>query len=133
MSETDETFEQMWPGVIELSEAFFQTLLDHAVPLDNRALCMLQHSPLALDIYTWLAQRLYRIHNDKGNRISWASLRAQFGHEYNDPKNFKRKFKVAMSQALGAYPDAKIEEIYGGLMLYHSPPPVRQKQRRISA
>lgn len=117
----------MWPGVVELSEDFFQTLLEHAVPLDDRALRMLQHSPLALDIYAWLAQRLYRIRGTNGNRISWAALRGQFGTEYNDPRNFKRNFRRSLRQVYAAYPSARIEEIEGGLRLHESPPPVPLK------
>lgn len=119
----------MWPGVIELSDDFFQTLLQHAVPLDNRALRMLQHTPLGLDIYTWLAQRLYRVPQSKASRITWASLRAQFGHEYTDPRNFKRKFKTALRQVYAAYPTARIEEVEGGLLLYQSPPPVPMRRK----
>lgn len=33
----------------------------HTVPLDERALAGLAHSAMALDIYTWLAQRLHRV------------------------------------------------------------------------
>ncbi|MEM7682817.1 MAG: replication protein RepA [Planctomycetota bacterium] len=119
----------MWPGVVELSDDFFETLLEHAVPLDNRAIGMLQHSPLGLDIYTWLAQRLYRVRSAKGSRVSWAALRSQFGHEYADPRNFKRKFKTALRQVYAAYPTAKIEEIDGGLRLFESPPPVTPRRR----
>lgn len=123
----------MWPGVVELSDDFFNTLIEHAVPLDNRAISMLQHSPLGLDIYTWLAQRLYRVRSPNGNSLSWATLRSQFGHEYADPRNFKRKFKVALRQVYAAYPDAKIEEINGGLKLFQSPPPVPKRIGRRSS
>lgn len=126
----DDKQSAMWPGVVELSDDFYQTLLAHAVPLDNRALSMLQHTPLGLDIYTWLAQRLYRVRSLKGSSISWVSLRSQFGHEYADPRNFKRKFRTALRQVYAAYPSARIEEIDGGLRLYESPPPVPKRIRR---
>jgi len=48
----------LWPGSLELTQDFYNTLLDHAVPLDYRALSALKHSALALDVYTWLAHRL---------------------------------------------------------------------------
>src|SRR5580658_5230446 len=51
----------LWPGSMELSPEFYDTLTHHAVPLDYRALAALKHSALALDIYTWLAHRLCRI------------------------------------------------------------------------
>jgi hypothetical protein len=48
-----------------LSAEYFESLQEHGVPLDERALAALAHSPLALDVYAWLAQRLCRVHPNK--------------------------------------------------------------------
>jgi hypothetical protein len=84
----------MWPGVLTLSDTFFATLREHAVPLDPRAIGDLQNSALALDTYTWLAHRLCRVRKDAGVSLPWAALRGQFGyrnradHEHrNRPRN----------------------------------------------
>lgn len=116
----------LWPGVLELSEDFYQTLTEHAVPLDYRALGALKHSALALDIYTWLAHRLCRIGDPRGVKLSWENLRSQFGEEYADRKNFKRKFRQALQQVRAAYPAARITDEAGGLRLHTSPPPLSQ-------
>ncbi len=114
----------LWPGVLELSTDFYDTLQQHAVPLDHRALGALKHSALALDIYTWLAHRLCRISNPKGVRLSWQNLRHQFGEEYNDGKNFKRKFAGALRQVSLVYPAARVSEVIGGIHLHASRPPL---------
>lgn len=114
----------IWPGLIELSPDFYDTLIEHAVPLDQSALAVLKHSALALDIYTWLAHRLCRVRRPAGVMVSWQNLKEQFGQEYADPKNFKREFKQALHQVRAAYRDARLEEIDGGLLLKESPPPV---------
>jgi len=116
----------MWPGELELSEDFFDTLTRHAVPLDYRAIGALSHSALALDVYTWLAHRLHRV--TKPTRLSWANMKDQFGQEYADAKNFKRKMKKVLLQVRAVYPDAKIDEVDGGLILKASPPPIRKVQ-----
>jgi hypothetical protein len=116
----------MWPGEIELSDAFFDTLTRHAVPLDPRAIRALSHSSLALDTYTWLAHRLHRVSQPTGTRLSWGNLQGQFGQEVADVKNFKRLFKKALRQVLTVYPDARIEDVDGGLILRPSPPPIRK-------
>jgi hypothetical protein len=82
----------LWPGVLELSPDFYETLRNHAVPLDYRALSALKHSALALDIYTWLAHRLCRVREAGGVRLTWDNLRDQFGQEYGNIKDFKREF-----------------------------------------
>ncbi|MEA2511111.1 MAG: hypothetical protein QOJ59_598 [Thermomicrobiales bacterium] len=125
---TDGKQRAMWPGVMELSQDFYETLVAHAVPLDPRALGALKHSALALDIYTWLAHRLCRIRSSQGVRVYWANLRQQFGQEYNDPRNFKRKFVQALTQVLAVYPSASVEQIPGGLLLKPSPPPIPKTQ-----
>lgn len=124
MGNVDGKQRSLWPGKLELSEEFFETLALHAVPLDHRALSALKHSALALDIYTWLAHRLCRIRKAEGIKLSWSNLRDQFGQEYRDPKNFKKEFQQALWQVHAVYPEAHIEDATGGLILKPSKPPL---------
>jgi hypothetical protein len=116
----------LWPGVLELSEDFFQTLSEHAVPLDHRALAALKHSSLALDIYTWLAHRLCRVRSAQGVKLSWSNLREQFGQEYETSKNFKREFRHALRQVTAVYPDARVNDAIGGIVLHQSKAPLHR-------
>jgi len=118
----------MWPGYLELSARFLDTLLDHAVPLNPAAIHGLQKSALALDVYTWLAHRLCRVRKEGGVKLSWANLRQQFGQEYACSKDFKKEFKAALTKVYAVYPDARISDEAGGLRLYSSPPPVPKSQ-----
>jgi Plasmid encoded RepA protein len=118
----------MWPGSLELSPRFLETLLAHAVPLDPRAIHVLQQSALALDVYTWLAHRLCRVRKAEGVKLSWSNLRQQFGQEYACSKDFKKKFRAALFKVLAVYPHARIDEEMGGIRLYSSPPPVPKSQ-----
>lgn len=120
----DGSQQTLWPGSLELSQEFYETLTKHAVPLDYRALSALKHSALALDIYTWLAHRLCRIGKPEGVKLSWENLRDQFGQEYRSSKDFKREFRDVLRQVCTVYPDARIEETPGGLILRPSPPPI---------
>lgn len=82
----------LWPGVLLLHDDYFSTLLESAVPLDNRALHALKGSALALDVYTWLAHRLHRIEG-RPQLLHWKSLREQFAQEYQGKdadKDFKK-------------------------------------------
>jgi hypothetical protein len=118
----------MWPGYLELSQRFVDTLLAHAVPLDPRAIRGLQKSALALDVYTWLAHRLCRVRKAEGVKLSWGNLRMQFGQEYQCSKDFKKKFRAALLKVLAVYPAARIDEEIGGIRLYSSPAPVPKSQ-----
>ena len=114
----------LWPGVLELSSEFFETLTRHAVPLDYRALAALRHSSLGLDLYTWLAHRLCRINRPQGVRLSWNNLREQFGQEYKTSKDFKREFRNMLRQVCAVYPEARISDVIGGIHLHYSPAPM---------
>ncbi|MEX3614412.1 MAG: replication protein RepA [Burkholderia gladioli] len=110
----------LWPGLMTLSDDYFSSLIESAVPLDNRALHALKGSALALDIYAWLAQRLHRIQG-RGLTLHWKSLREQFAQEYKgkDPdKDFKKEFLPALG---------KVKKVTGGVLLIGSPPPIPYK------
>lgn len=119
----------LWPGVMVLSENYFSELVENAVPLDNRALNALKGSALALDVYTWLAHRLHRIEG-RPVILYWTNLREQFGQEYqgkNAHKDFRTQFLIALRGVLAVYPQAKVKQVTGGLMLLPSPPPIPYK------
>jgi len=129
----DGSQQTLWPGELELSEDFFDTLLRHAVPLDYRALAALKHSALALDIYTWLAHRLQRVSDHRGVKVSWSNLMEQFGQDYGRSKDFKKAFRKALRQVCLVYPDARLHDVMGGLLLKPSHAPVRRTQLLIQS
>jgi hypothetical protein len=119
----------LWPGVMVLSEDYYTSLLESAVPLDKRALMALKGSALALDVYAWLAHRLHRIEG-RGVTLHWKALREQFAQEYRgkDPdKNFKKEFVPVLNKVLAVYPLAKVRSVTGGVLLLGSPPPIPYK------
>jgi replication initiator protein len=123
----------LWPGYIRLTDKFFESLMEHAVPLQPEAIGQLQNSAFALDVYSWLAHRLCRVNEREGVRLSWAALKGQFGQEYADTQNFKRKFLGALRKATAAYQEARIETVTGGLKLLPSPPPVKRTTVMVGA
>jgi hypothetical protein len=144
----DENQRVLWPSTVSLSLDYFQSLMQHAVPLDEAHIAALSHSSLALDIYTWLAQRLHRIPIGKPVQVSWPALHGQFGQGYNPERidKFRQVFRVALKEVLTLYKAARIddetpkvprpytqggrvvwrEKPVRGLTLHHSPPPVRK-------
>ena len=120
----DENQRVFWPAVIELSPRYFESLCKHAVPLDERAISALANSPMALDVYAWLAQRLHRIPRGRVQEISWGSLFDQFGHSFARPRKFKENFRDVLRNVLLQYPSARIDYNQSCLMLRNSPPPV---------
>lgn len=116
----------LWTSVVELSEKYFDTLVKHAVPLDPRAIAALSHSSLALDLYSWLAQRLHRI-GPKPELVPWTNLREQLGDSYKEIRMLRRKVIKALKDVSTQYPEALFDANEKGLLLKNSPPPVRRK------
>jgi Plasmid encoded RepA protein len=124
----DEKNKVMWTSKILLSEDYFNSLSNHAIPLDERALAALSHNAMALDIYAWLAQRLHRIDPNKPVFIAWQVLKEQFGYGYDQMFKFKQVFRKTLLTVKSQYPDARIEEDPNrGLTMFHSPSPIPSK------
>ena len=114
-----------WPATVTLSPRYFESLMKHAVPLSETAIAALRNTPLALDIYTWLAQRLHRVKGHQG--IPWLVMQAQFGEQYKDLRFFRRDFTRTLKKVLTVYPDARVEINRRGVQLYASKPPIAKR------
>src|SRR3954451_12490062 len=106
--EKDDNRRIMWPAVVELSPRYFDSLTRHAVPLDERAIGALANSPLALDAYAWLAQRLHRVPRNKPQTVTWVSLFEQFGHGYRRLRAFRAEFIRVLALVGSHYQAAKV-------------------------
>jgi hypothetical protein len=117
----------LWPSTIRLSHEYFESLQKHAVPLNEADLAALAHTAMGLDIYAWLAQRLYRIDPRKPAFIPWTSLKEQFGADYRRMDHFKAPFRKALAQVRSRYQTARIELDNRGMTARTSPPPVSKR------
>jgi Plasmid encoded RepA protein len=118
----------LWPSTVQFSPRYFESLIKHAVPLNETAVARLSHNAMALDIYTWLAQRLHRVDAEKGGAfVPWSGLKEHFGHGYGRMDNFKRVFRTTLRQVKVVYPESKFEIDDRGMKLKHSKPPVERR------
>jgi len=122
--EKDDKQRVLWPRTVQLGAAYFESALDFAVPLDQRAIAALGHSAMALDVYTWAAQRLHRVGTSRPDAVSWAALKHQFGQGFTRIRKFRETFLAALRAVKCVYPAMRLEVGAAGLELYHSPPPI---------
>lgn len=120
----------LWPGSLRLSAEFYGSLIDHGLPIDMRAYHALSCSAMAMDLYTFLAHRLWRI--DGSVEIGWEQMRAAMAPEYGEIRNFRRDFLKALKDVQEVYPESKgrVQPIRGRVRLYHGSPPVEPKAPR---
>ena len=93
----------LWTSKICLTDDYFNSLVQHAIPLDERAIGALAHSAMAIDVYTWLVQRLHRIPFSERQFVSWQQLKEQFGQGYGRMDHFKTAFRAILKTVLFQY------------------------------
>ena len=126
---TDPEQKTLWPSELELTTDFFESLINHAIPYDYRALKILRSNARAQDIYLWLTQRLYRIPKTKPLYLSYDNLYDMFGGGIKEKRKFAEKFDEALNIALLAYQDARVEKRdKTGFIFKSSTPPIPKIQ-----
>lgn len=118
----------LWPSTVRISQEFYESLSRHAVPLDPRAVRAICHSSMALDTYTWLAQRLHRVPAGKPQFIPWPAMQDQFGQGFTRLRDFRRRFLKTLAQVRCVYPAARLDADERGMFLWNSPTPIPSRQ-----
>ncbi|XP_043488659.1 uncharacterized protein LOC122515402 [Polistes fuscatus] len=116
-----------WREIVRLDEGFYDSLIQHPLPLREVAIRQIANKSKAIDIYIWLAYRLHVLNEPLS--ISWYSLKNQFGPEYKELRFFKKDIIAPLKVALAVYPEAHVSlDEKTGITLYPSPPPVPEKR-----
>lgn len=111
----DRDQQSLFSSEIVLTDKFFREITEHCIPLDMRAVLPLQQAPLELDIYQWLAYRMFSL--TKKSYVTWNQLYLQFGSSYARPRAFRAAFIESLHNVLQVYPHANVEPTEKGLEL----------------
>ncbi len=115
----EKTFQDdLFESWVELGEKFYQAVTAAPVPLDMRALKALKKSPLALDLYSWLAYKTWNAaRKGSAQTVSWAGLHAQMGADYTELRDFKKKVRAILPRIEQVYPQMKVSQNDAGLII----------------
>jgi hypothetical protein len=105
-------------STLVLSPVLYDSILERSAPLSTSAIRQLRKSPMDLDVYAWLAHRLFQL--SRPSMVSWAQLSGQFGHEYGELRYFRRFFGDSLKRVLKVYPEAKLKWSDAGILLQPS-------------
>ena len=118
--------------IVELSERFYAQATQSAVPLDPVILRRIRRSPLAIDIYGWITYRMATL--QESTAIPWASVERQFGSEYKDPRQFRRRFREAAERVQAEWPgEPGLDIQQRRVVLTPAPPSVVSRRERSNA
>ena len=118
----------LWGSKILLSEAFFNEIISHPVPLDMNTLKALKRCALGLDLYLWLTYRIFTLKSLQ--RLTWQQLYRQFG---TDPakasdkfivRNFRQNVLRELKKIKLAWPELNYATAPGVLILLPSTPAI---------
>lgn len=112
----------LWPSTLTFSLDFYQTLAEHALPVNVEAVRAFSNSPRKLDILFWLGYRLKNL--KKPLRISWTALAEQFGQGYARRRDFVADFTMEIGQVRNVFPKLPIDVGEDGLALAPADPEV---------
>ena len=122
--QADENQRPIWPDEVRFSTDYYESLIQHALPVRSEAIHALRGSARSLDFYVFLAYRLRSLR--KPTMITWGSLRTQFSDsQRGNIDTFKRQMIKTVADVVAVYPSAKIEQVRGGLKLFPSLSPVK--------
>lgn len=112
-----------------LSEAFYEALQAHMVPLNERAIAALakSSSPTQLDLYAFLAYRLPRIEPGEEVVLRWEQLKTHLGSDIKEMPKFRQTVRKTWQIVSGVYQQARNSVDFGDLRirLRHAEPPVK--------
>lgn len=113
----DPSQKMLWNSTIYMDDKFFQTLKEHALPVDIRAMRAFAHSAKQIDIVWWLVSRLKSL--DRVTPIGWESLKNQFGQEVvSRDRKFRQSFAEDVKAIQEVYPNIRLQVAEKGVTLY---------------
>src|SRR3954462_1473527 len=88
----------LWQERVRLDEGFFQSLIEHPLPVKEAAIRQISSRSMAIDLYVWLAYRLHVLTSPV--ELGWPALRRQFGEGYKELRFFRRDVLPSLKLAL---------------------------------
>jgi hypothetical protein len=107
-SQADAEVDEARPrNVVTLSEAFWEEIQAHPIPVDLAAVRSLAHNPGCLDLYMWLTWRCYNAKRTEAVPLYGASgLCYQLGvGEYSRARNFRKRVRAWLETVRLHWPD----------------------------
>ncbi len=105
----------LWSSTLRLDSDFYESLREHALPVDIRALRAFSQSAKQIDMVLWLGYRLRNV--TRPYPISWEALREQFGSNVKRLRKFKEEFAKDLEVICEVFPNLPIRLTDEGIWL----------------
>jgi hypothetical protein len=110
----------LWSSTLRLDHDFYESLREHALPVDIRALRAFSQSAKQIDMVLWLGYRLRKI--SRPYPISWDALYEQFGSNVKRLRKFREEFAKDLEIIREVFPDLPVAVTEEGIRLHPCEP-----------
>lgn len=112
----------LWPSTVTFSQEMFESIRQHSIPLNIRAVRAFSGSARKLDLYFWLGWRLHNI--EAPLSIGWDALGQQFGVGFSRERDFRTQLAEELAHIREVFPKLPIRLGESGLLLEPAGPEV---------
>jgi hypothetical protein len=120
----------LWPSTVTFSQEFYESLRQHALPIDVRALHAFANSARKLDLLFWLN---YRLHSMKAQLVlDWKPLQTQFGDGFGRERDFRAQLAADIDHIKEIFPKLPVKLTERGLVLENADPSVLSIPKRLA-
>jgi hypothetical protein len=110
----------LWTTTLHLDQKFYDSLKEHALPVDIRIMRTFAHSAKQIDLILWIGYRLHAAR--KPVTISWSALKDQFGADLDRERRFKEEMKKDLQAIKDVFPKIPVTLTDKGLHLRPADP-----------
>ena len=121
--------QSLWPTTIAFSQAFYEQLQKHALPIDIRALRALSNSARKLDLLFWISYRITRL--EEKLILDWKPLKEQFGEGFSRDRDFRAQLADDLASIHEIFPKLPMKLTERGLELEAADPSALSIPKRI--
>jgi hypothetical protein len=112
----------LWPSTVTFSPEMFDSIKQHSIPINIKAVRAFSGSARKLDLYFWLGWRLHNIESTLS--LGWEALGSQFGVGFTRERAFKAQFAEELSHIKEVFPKLPLRLTENGLILEPASPDV---------
>lgn len=112
---TDPAQKLLWSSTLRLDQSFYESLREHALPVDMRALRAFSQSAKQIDIVLWLGYRVRKL--TKPYLVTWETLQDQFGADVQSARRFRFGFREDLAAVKEVFPNMSVDLTEHGMMI----------------
>jgi Plasmid encoded RepA protein len=109
----DPSQRMLWSSTLRLDRDFYDSLREHALPVDIGALRAFSQSAKQIDMVLWLGYRLRNV--TRPYPISWGRLREQFGVNVKRLRKFREEFAKDLQLIREVFPNLPVRLAEDGI------------------